>query len=168
MNDFYTDDRWQREQRDRYLLPLFYRKHYARFQFCDHLPEEQRRGVDTIIWIGDRRYTVDEKIVRKKYTAFALETKSCTVPGHEKPGWMFYGEADRLLYCFSIPKGLFCYVLDFPKLQTWFWTQEPTFPPFEMDTKNRTAGRIVDIGFVKNAGCIIRDFEITETTGVST
>lgn len=158
MNDFTTDDAWQRQMRDKYLLP-HYRRHFADFHFCDTLVDEQRRGIDTIIKIGSKRFTVDEKIVRKQYDAFALETKSCTVPGHEKTGWMFYGDADLLLYCFFIDAGLDCYMMDFQKLRKWFWTCESTFAPFQMDTKNKTAGRVVPIRDVHAAGCIINHFE---------
>lgn len=165
MNDFVDDDKWQREQRDRYLVPLYYRKCFSSFQLCDRLPDEQRRGIDTIITIGrTHRWTIDEKIVRKKHTAFVLETKSCTVPGYEKPGWMFTNDVDRLLYCFSVPNGLDCFMIDFHKLHSWFWAHENTFPSFQMDTKNRTAGRVVDIGLVERAGFIIRNFELREGT----
>lgn len=160
MNDFLDDDKFQREQRDKYLLPLFYKKRFNNFVFCDGFDHEQRRGIDTIVRIGNLRWTIDEKIVRKRYTAFALETKSCTLPGHEKPGWMFYGEADRLLYCFSITNGLECFIVDFPKLQTWFWMHEKTFPPFQMETRNRSFGRVVEVELVRQAGLVIGQFEV--------
>jgi len=159
MNDFQTDDAWQREQRDRYLLK-YYRKHFNNFHFCDKLLDEQRRGIDTIIRIGDLTFTVDEKIVRKKYDAFALETKSCTIPGHEKPGWMFYGEADRLIYCFSIDGGLECHTINFTLLQKWFLPREKDFAPFQMESRNRTAGRVVPIRDVVDARLRIARFEI--------
>ena len=161
MNDFQTDDAWQHGQRDRYLLP-FYRKHYSNFYFCDHLSDEQRRGIDTIIRIGDKVFSIDEKIVRKQYDAFALETKSCTVEGHEKTGWMFYSEATRMIYCFAFDGGLDCYVIDFTKLQKWFWPRERSFPQFRMETKNKTSGRVVPICDVVAAGLCIRHFEMTD------
>src|SRR5215471_19111726 len=103
MNDFNSDNQWQLEQRDSILKPLFYDWHFHdRYKFCDDMRDYQERGIDTIITSGiGKTIHVEEKIVRKQHTAFALETKSCTVEGHEKSGWMFYSEADRLLYCFK-------------------------------------------------------------------
>lgn len=154
MNDFIEDDVWQRRQRDNLLIPGFYRQYYGdEFRLADNDKELQSRGIDTIIEkIGK---TVDEKIVRWpgfKYHAFALETRSCTVPGHEKSGWMLYGEADWLLYCFQQQdESLDCYLIDFPMLQKWFWPLESTFPPFQMKTKNCSAGRVVNIDLVVSA-----------------
>ena len=99
-----------------------------------------------------RQSCIEEKIVRwpgYRYADFCLETQSCTVPGHELPGWMFYGEADYLLYCFQLDDGaLDAWLIDFPKLYEWFWPRESTYPVFQMKTRNRTRGRKVPVADV--------------------
>jgi hypothetical protein len=154
-DDFSTDDEWQRAKRDAVLVPHFYRRFFwMRYQFVSDL-DVQKSGVDTLIFGSGDPVKVDEKIVRwpekknEPHTAFALETISCTVSGREKMGWMFYSEADRLLYCFDTPKFLDCWWLDFKCLCEWFWPREQNFPPFLMKhTINKTRGRVVDIGAV--------------------
>jgi hypothetical protein len=138
VNEFQRDDGWQRQMRDRILAPSFYSTHAAkgRYVFLDKgklATEIQRlKAVDTIVQGRENvAVCIEEKIVRwpKKrkngYTAFTLETMSCTVPGREKAGWMKYGEADYLLYCFSDPTetALRCFLIDFPKLKAWFWKE---------------------------------------------
>ena len=156
MNAFLDDDAYQRHMRDTVLVPAFYElRFYGRFRFFDGDMDHQNRGIDTVVYLDGRPIYIEEKIVRwkgRKYDAFALETESCTVKGHEKPGWMHYGEADRLLYCFAMEAGwLDCWWLDFGALQKWFWPLEDTFPVFQMDTKNRSAGRVVPIMAVRKA-----------------
>ena len=154
MNDFVRDNAWQRQVRDAVLAPGFYGQYAVegRYVFIDKgrlASALQREAVDTILQGKDgQAICVEEKIVRwpgYKYAAFCLETKSCTVPGRESPGWMFYGQADYLLYCFQLEDGgLDCWLIDFPKLQEWFWPRESTFPSFQMErTINRSAGRKV-------------------------
>src|SRR5213593_587706 len=100
MSDFYRDDAWQREMRDKFLVP-FYRQTY---QSGGHLvldngrfaESQQKRGRDTIVRADNARpMTIEEKIVRFKeraYTSICLETESCTVPGRITRGWMWYSE----------------------------------------------------------------------------
>lgn len=157
MNDFVSDDRWQKEMRDQVLAPGFYGSYAVegRYVVMDKgriAKEMQRVAVDTIVQGADGTVVaIEEKIVRwpdrnEPYTAFALETQSCTVPGHESAGWMTYAEADYLLYCFAQRDGsLICHLIDFPKLQDWFWKNDTKFNVFRMKTKNRTAGRLVPI-----------------------
>lgn len=162
MNDFHDDDKWQRDQRDRILAPGFYGRYAVsgRYVVLDKGRManilQQRFAVDTIVQGRDgAAICIEEKIVRWKgyrYECFALETKSCTVPGHESPGWMFYGEADYLLYCFQQENDdLDCWLIDFPQLYDWFWPRESTFPIFRNEKKNRTLGRVVPIEDVRRA-----------------
>jgi len=162
MNDFYIDDRYQREKRDAILIPYFYERWFGgHYQLCDGKPDLQSRAIDTIIFRDKEQTTIEEKIVREKHDAITLETKSCTVEGYEKTGWMFYGEADRLLWCFPLGiEGLDCWWIDFPALQKWFWPREKTFPPFKMKTKNQTEGRVVKLAAIKNAGLHILNFQV--------
>lgn len=161
MNDFTIDNDWQRRVRDDVLAPGFYGKYAfnGRYVVIDKgaLATQLQRdfAVDTIAQGRDgAAVCIEEKIVRwagRAYTAFALETKSCTLPGLEKPGWMFYGRADFLLYAFQLQSGdLDCWLINFPKLQEWFWPRETTFPVFQMPSRNRSAGRVVSINAVSD------------------
>ena len=160
MNDFYNDDAWQCDIRDRILVPQFYQKRCnGRYVLMDKgrlaTFMQRRMAVDTIAQLkGGEAASVEEKIVRwpksgRAYTAFCLETESCTVPGHKSSGWMVYGEADYLLYCFhQKDDSLDCHLIDFQRLKEWFWPDEETWPVFQMPTQNRTRGRLVPISRV--------------------
>ena len=159
MNDFASDDAWQRGVRDKILAPSFYGEHAVEGRYVTidkgRLATilQQRYAVDTIVQGRDgAAICIEEKIVRwpgYRYASFFLETKSCTVPGHESPGWMFYGEADFLLYCFQLEdESLDCWLIDFPQLQTWFWPREPSFPYHQMKKRNKTGGRLVPVADV--------------------
>ncbi len=165
MNDFRRDDAWQRGVRDAILAPGFYGKYAVdgRYVVIDKgaLATQLQRdyAVDTIAQgKHGAAVCIEEKIVRwpekrgRPYDCFSLETKSCTIPGHEKPGWMFYGRADYLLYAFQQRDcTLDVWLIDFPKLQSWFWPLEATFPIFRMKERNMSAGRVVPINDVQNA-----------------
>lgn len=170
MNDFATDDLWQKRIRDTILAPAFYARYsnQGRYVFIDkgRLASilQKRFAVDTIVQgRSGGAVCVEEKIVRwpgRVYDAMTLETESCTVEGHESPGWMTYGEADYLLYCFeSESGGLRCYFIDFPELKKWFWPRESTFPTFQMQQRNRTRGRVVKIASIQ-AGVKTWAFEL--------
>jgi hypothetical protein len=162
MNDFARDNEWQRGMRDRILAPGLYR-HVAtdgRYVFIDKgqlaTLLQKRFAVDTILQgIDGRAICIEEKIVRwpgYRYANFCLETKSCTVPGHESDGWMVYGQADYLVYCFQTELGdLDVWVIDWPKLKAWFWPIEATFPEFRMRNLNETMGRLVPIADVERS-----------------
>ena len=110
----------------------------------------QNKAVDTILQLtDDREIYIEEKIVRwkgKKYTAFTLETDSCTVPKREKEGWMKYGEFDYLLYGFVQENdSIELYTIPFKKLKNWFWNNIEKFPITETEQINKTRCRIVDI-----------------------
>lgn len=166
MNDFASDDAWQRDMRDRILVPGFYEVralHGHRYVFMDKgrcaRLLQKRLAVDTVMQTrANGTVCIEEKIVRwpekkgEPHTAFFLETESCTVPGYESPGWMTYAEADYLLYCFEQQDGgLDCYLIDFPKLRKWFWERDTTFPYSRQPEKNQTAGRVVPIKVVRAA-----------------
>lgn len=170
MNDFERDNAWQLRMRDEILGPNFYGPHSlgGRYVFIDKgrltSTLQQRYAVDTIVQTKEgRAVCIEEKIVRwpkngQPHTAFALETESCTVDGHESPGWMRYGKADFLLYCFQTAEDdLDCYLMKFPELQAWFFTVDETYPRFgPLSTLNRTQGRVVPIADVFEAGVWIR------------
>lgn len=161
MNDFERDNEWQRQIRDTVLAPGFYGGYAmdGRYVFIDRgrlaTLLQKRFAVDTIVQGRDgAAVCIEEKIVRwpgRVYDAFALETDSCTKPGYESPGWMRYGQADYLLYAFDTPTGLNVHLIDFPKLQEWFWPIFESFPTFKMEkTLNQSAGRVVPITRVRD------------------
>ena len=162
MNNFSTDDAWQKMKRDTILAPQFYGNNTivptGRYVFMDkgRLAKilQRRMEVDTILQGKDgAAVAIEEKIVRwpgYRYPNYCLETKSCTVPGHESDGWMVYGQADYLLYCFEQESGdLDCHLIDFQKLKAWFWPRESGFKPFKMSEQNQTFGRQVPIAHVE-------------------
>jgi hypothetical protein len=162
VNEFRRDDEWQRQIRNAVLAPGFYGSYAVdgRYVLIDKgrlAKQLQRQAVDTILQGKDGNVvSIEEKIVRwvgRPYTAFALETISCTVPNREAMGWMSYGEADYLLYCFVTGGGgLDCHLIAFQALQAWFWPREKEFPKFQMTkTLNKTAGRVVPIVAVYQA-----------------
>lgn len=160
MNDFDRDNIWQRKVRDSVLVPGFYGQYSldGRYVFLDkgRLSGilQKRYAVDTIAQATNgAAVCIEEKLVRWKgriYSAYALETDSCTKAGHESKGWMHYGRADFLLYGFMQPDRLVAHVIDFPALQSWFWEHVESFPKFQMaGTLNLSAGRTVPIDAVK-------------------
>jgi hypothetical protein len=163
MDDFRRDDDWQRNIRDTILAPQFYGKRATdgRYVFMDkgRLASvlQKRYAVDTILQgKGGDTICIEEKIVRwpttrKEYTAFALETNSCTKPGHESDGWMVYGQADYLFWCFEREDGgLRCFLIDFPALKEWFWPAQKNYPVFgPLKTLNATKGSVVPIKDVR-------------------
>ena len=161
MSDFERDNEWQRGIRDTVLGPGYYGvfSYDGRYVYINkgRLAHtlQKRFAVDTIVQSknGDA-LCIEEKIVRwpgYHYQTYALETHSCTKPGHESPGWMEYGQADYLLYCFVQESGdLDCRLIDFAALQKWFWPLVETFPTFgPLDTLNLSMGRKVPIAAVK-------------------
>lgn len=160
MNVFERDNTWQRGLRDAILAPHFYGKYAVDGRYvCIDKGKlatclQKQFAVDTIMQGRDgAAVCIEEKIVRwpaarnEPYTAFTLETMSCTVDGRESPGWMKYGRADYLLYCFadSSDTRLQCYLMDFRKLQDWFWPIADTFPKTVTKQINKTECRVVQI-----------------------
>ena len=156
-NDFFRDDAWQRQVRDAILVPQFYGS--ARFNGRYVLMDkgrctsviQRRLAVDTIVQSkAGGAVCIEEKIVRwpgYRYDSICLETDSCTKPGLESEGWMRYGAADYLLYCFAQKNGdLDCWLIDFPALKSWFWPRYESFPQFgPLPTANATRGRKVPL-----------------------
>lgn len=160
MNDFLRDDAWQKKMRDAILAQNFYGKYATegRYVFIDkgRLSKtlQRRYAVDTVVQGRQgNAVCIEEKIVRwpahnKPYEFFCLETNSCTKPGHESDGWMVYGQADYLLYCFANADetALVCYLIDFPLLQDWFRAHQDGLRIFQMQgTLNETRGRLAPI-----------------------
>ena len=151
---FFSDNEMQRIVRDAFLKP-YYEKHYpGQYRFIEPGDPLSVGGTDTIIPVARR---IDEKIVRwprnpdgtprdNAYTAFALETMSCTVEGHKRDGWMKTNTVHWLFYCFlsQDEQRLDCYLIDMPALQAWFWAQDhDQWPCWLSNEINRTECRIV-------------------------
>ena len=160
MSDFHRDDAWQKMVRDSVLAPAFYdgRAVRGRSVYLDKgklaTTLQKRFAVDTILQAKNGgAVCIEEKIVRwpgYRYNSYCLETDSCTKPGHESKGWMHYGQADYLLYCFMLDDRIEWDLIDFPKLQAWFWPVHETLPKFgPLPTFNATAGRKASIITVK-------------------
>jgi len=159
VNVFVRDDTWQRGMRDKILAPSFYGSYATagRYVFIDkgRLASRFQReyAVDTIVQgKNGQAVCIEEKIVRwpradRPHRAFTFETHSCTVPGREKDGWMRYGEADYLLYCFSNKDqtALDCYLIDFDELKKWFWPRFVMWPRTVTEQINRSECRKVPI-----------------------
>lgn len=168
-SSFHQDTAWSRAVRDRILCPLFYARYsmQGRYVLVDKgrfaTMLQRYNAVDTICQGKDGKVVpIEEKIVRwpgYEHLYFALETHSCTVPGHETPGWMQYGQADWLLYCYMQEDGntIVCYLIDFQNLKPWFWRSYRKFDQFgPLNTSNRTVGRKVPIVAVRDAVQTIR------------
>lgn len=157
---FQRDDEWSRKMRDRILVESFYGRYATdgRYVLLDkgRLASllQRRFQVDTIMQgKGGTVVGIEEKIVRwnpkysTPYTRFALETMSCTVPGRESDGWMKYGQADYLLYCFSnaAEDELDCHLIDFQRLKEWFWPRIARWKPSRTEQINQSECRLVPI-----------------------
>jgi len=174
MNDFTHDDEWQRDIRDRSLALNFYgNTALARgldldgpAVFLDRhqlaLEIQQRYKFDTIIRSRRGPIFIEEKIVRWKgydYTAIAVETKSCTLPGRETDGWIVTSRADYLLYCMlTMESDLHCHMWPMAKLRAFFLPRIEEFYEHVETERNRTASRIVPIATINNAGVPYRSF----------
>jgi len=162
MNDFELDNEWQRDIRDRIIGPQFYGRFAAagRYVYIDKgrlaTTLQKQYAVDTILQgRGGAAYCIEEKIVRwpgYRYSAYCLETDSCTIAGRESPGWMRYARADFLLYAFVQDcGGVEVHLIDFPKLQAWFAANENDLPRFgPLATLNASTGRKAPISRVRN------------------
>ena len=163
MNDFKRDDKWQREKRDSILVPEFYERYTTngKYIFFDKgelsMRLQKEWSIDTLaVNLNGEAALIEEKIVRwpkydRPHTAYCLETESCTKPGHESPGWMYYGKATHLLYCFEQKcGGLICHLIKFRELKKKFWDNHESFKTFgPLDTLNATFGRKVPIAWVE-------------------
>lgn len=127
------DDAWQRRVRDRLLSP-WYQQKASWHWFADREKGAvavglQDRGIDTLAIFKHRLVSIDEKMARpplytkRPFPDYYLELKSRTVPT-ETPGWMEYGRAEVVLYCFAYgdqdePDRLDCRMLDAVRLKAW-------------------------------------------------
>lgn len=149
-NDFNAASEYARRMRDTFLVH-FYQKYSVegRYVFIDKSAcstiLQTQLAVDTIFQSShDKSICVEEKIEQWpgwKRSKFALETRSCTVVGREKPGWMHYARADYLLYAFAYEgdSGLDVFLINFPKLREWFWGLPTRYPSHVMKhTLNHT------------------------------
>lgn len=159
MSEFKTDLKYAEKQRENlkefYSLKAFEGRYIFINKECGKISDYlQKKAVDTIMQLSDNKEIyIEEKIVRwkgVKYTAFTLETDSCTVKGYEKEGWMKYGEFDFLLYGFEQEnKNIIIYIIPFKKLKTWFWSNYEKYPITTTKQINRTKCRIVNISDIK-------------------
>jgi hypothetical protein len=149
----------------RHLLEILYKRYCydGRYVFIDKSRfstiVQRRLKTDTVIQKEtDVSYGIEEKVVSwpekkgKPHTAFFLETRSCTNPGHESSGWMETSCADYLLYAFEIKDvGLDVYIFNFPRLQHWFRKHVFSNSRYRFHTmpdENRTEGKLVPIADV--------------------
>lgn len=161
MNDFTLDNNWQQVVRNQTLAPYYQRSSLSgRFVFADKgkLADilQREMSVDTIMTKKDGALLgIEEKIVRwpgYTYTAFTLETMSCTNEGHERKGWMHTAKCDILLYCFVQANGtdIIAYAIPFEPLQQWFFGDDrfEKYRKFVTTQYNHTETRIVPIADV--------------------
>ncbi len=168
MNKFERDDNWQRKIRDKILAPYYARVSYnGRYVLVDkgNLAEKLQRemAIDTIIQLKNNGVLgIEEKIRRwpgYEYQDYALEVMSCTIPGREKKGWMYYATCDYLFYCFvqEDENSLILHSIPFNKLKAWFFDNNRFEKYKSLFTKqvNRTEFKIVPIEDVWRAipGC---------------
>ena len=162
-NDFRAAIAYTQNMRDTFLIH-FYRKYSfdGRYVFIDKSEcstiLQKELAVDTVAQSTDgKSVCIEEKIEQWpgwKRTNFALETRSCTVVGRERPGWMHYAKADYLLYAFAFEgnTGLDVFLINFPKLREWFWNLPKRYPPHIMEnTINHTEFEKVPIDDVRKA-----------------
>lgn len=164
-NDFNAAIAFTRDMRDTFLIHLYNKYSYdGRYVFIDKSAcssiLQKELAVDTIVQSAKdkaKSVCIEEKIEQWpgwKRKNFALETRSCTVVGREKLGWMHYAKADYLLYAFAFEgnSGLEVYLIDFPKLREWFWNLPERYPPHIMkETINHTEFEKVPIDDVRKA-----------------
>jgi hypothetical protein len=176
VNNFIRDNSWQRKERERLLKSFYISKGLdGRFVFVDKgkLADvlQKELAIDTILQIKDNGIVgIEEKIIRWpgfKYSNYTLEIMTCTVPGHERKGWMYYAKCDVLLYCFMQEDGsMDAHALPFPKLQEWFFKND-RYKQYKSTITiqlNRTECKIIPIIEVWNnvSGC--KKFHIIEAT----
>jgi hypothetical protein len=167
---FPQDDEWQRKMRDRYLVK-FYERYWLRYIFLDSWRDDSWARAVQKHFAGDtvaqsqtgEAFGIEEKFERwheEPRVNFALETESCTVPGHEKDGWMRYARSEFLYYAFTLEdeSGLDLYTLRFQPLQNWFWNAYYRCHPeraYTMPRANRTRFYrvpITDVTSVRSVG----------------
>ena len=175
MNVFQKDNTWQLRMRDRLLAPFYSKKSKdGRFVFADKGVFsdmiQREMAIDTLMQIKENGIVaIEEKMVRwpgYEYKSYTLEINTCTVPGRERKGWMYYSKCDVLLYCFVQENNIeiLAHALPFRKLHEWFFSNEhyKTYRSTITDQINKTECKIVPIAAVWNNihGC--KKFHISE------
>ena len=145
-DQFRTDLRFEK-QKDRMLLNAFYNYLCGKNNWFKVGKTLQDRGIDIVNKKTEEAY--ENKVRRKEWNDFALETESCSVKGYEKDGWMKYSEADWLMYGFSVEKSIKLYQIDFKKLKSWFWNNYFKYPEIITPQINKSKSRVVPIEDVK-------------------
>jgi hypothetical protein len=160
MSRWQDDDAQQKRVRDLVIGPGFYGPYAVegRYVVMDKgqlaTLLQKRFAVDTVAQSrGGEAVFIEEKIVRwpgYAYTSLTLETRSCTVPGHESDGWMVYGQADYLLYAMCTADGnVLVHFIHFAKLKEAFWPAVGGFKSTVTEQHNRTECRIVPIDWIR-------------------
>ena len=152
LNTFNADDKWEKEVRNKYLIPFYNITFNNKYVLCDKGRSatllQKRFDIDTIAQHPDGQNVImiEEKFQRKSWGSLFLETKSCTNPGRESPGWMSYCEADLLVYIF-VDREIELYMYHFQELKDWFWRQEKnvTWITKRTNQSNHTEGKIVPL-----------------------
>jgi len=169
-NNFEKNNAWQRKVRDSILIPAFYPQYANDGHFCpadggrQMARTVQALGADTFVKdLNGHMLAVEEKIVEwpgYAYTAYFLETMSCTVPGYERDGWMAYGGADILLYCMVWPDRLVLDEMALAPLRDLYWREAHRFPVSTMKDRNRSRGSVVPIKFLRANGIKINRYHL--------
>jgi hypothetical protein len=139
--EFIRDDDWQHHLAVAVLDPFYRSRGWQVERYPGDHPM-QRLHVDVTLGKADKRHRIDEKIIRgrrdgRPATKISLETRSCSVPGRERPGWIAReepSEATVLLVCNSdvadlgpaawrAVTELDCVWIPFNPLREWFWQQ---------------------------------------------
>ncbi|HPZ75280.1 MAG TPA: hypothetical protein PK723_05680 [Candidatus Pacearchaeota archaeon] len=161
MNKFIEDNNWQKEIRNSILEPFYQKISYKnRFIFVDKgklaTKLQREMSIDTIIQLKNNGILgIEEKIVRwpgYNYKSYTLEIMSCTQPGFEKQGWMYYALCDYLFYCFvqEDGKSVIIHILPFTNLKDWFF-EDDRFKNYRSSISNqfnKTEVKIVPIADV--------------------
>jgi hypothetical protein len=129
VTDFDSDKAWTEQARgsfERDLYPALawegrfvYLARSAGSEFLQRVAH-----IDAVVQTGPGvSITVEEKIVRRKYAALAVETHSRVESG-ERDGWIYTSTADTLIYAFGVQGGLECWIMSLPALRQWFEPRE--------------------------------------------
>lgn len=152
---------------------------------------QRQLGIDVVLQGKNKidRYVdikIDSKHVHGIYENFYLEELSCSLPGHEKPGWLMKedGWPDLILYCFwpeckklcpkkgtesrgencwECGKNIFpatAYLLDYQPLRNWFLDNHKKYEWHVNEYEpNQTTGRKVPIkALTQEQGIVLNKF----------
>lgn len=180
--EFFLNKKDAEKKRNEILVPLFYEKYYrGRYRLLAGDDPLQAQDIDTIIESEKtgQKETLEEKIIRwrldkdtgepsdQRYTAIAAETWSNINEDRKKTGWMVFGMAKWLLWCFLVPKtevAMDCYLFDFQALKAWFWEmeQERNWPKVLVYNENGNISevQVVPIKEIRAAGIMVKKFSL--------